>query len=93
MYPVLFCLRFDLMVATVNLTAADAAGLAILKYLGTEEKIQRPSVWDQPVLRHGIEIGLGAGSGAQIDLLSHNFAGVNKISDYLEIPEELRRTA
>ncbi|MHB8840587.1 MAG: DUF362 domain-containing protein [Candidatus Aquicultor sp.] len=83
----------DLMVATANLTAADATGLAILKYLGTEEKIQKPRVWDQPVLRHGIEIGLGAGTGSQIDLLSHDFDDVNRISDYLEIPEELRRTA
>ncbi|HEY3375360.1 MAG TPA: hypothetical protein VGK02_09885 [Candidatus Aquicultor sp.] len=47
------------MVATSNITAADATGLAILKYLGTESVIQNTDVWDQPVLRRGIEIGLG----------------------------------
>lgn len=82
-----------LMVATSNITAADATGLAILKYLGTEDRIQKVKVWDQPVLRHGIEIGLGVGSGSEIDLLSRSFAEVNIVSDYLEIPEELRRTA
>ncbi len=82
-----------LMIATGNLTAADATGLAILKYLGTEGKIQRPRVWDQPVLHHGIEIGLGVGSGSEIDLVSRNFDDANRISDYLEIPEELKPTA
>jgi uncharacterized protein (DUF362 family) len=80
----------NLMVATPNITAADATGLAILKYLGTERRIQDVSVWSQPVLCRGMEIGLGVRSGAEIDLVSRDFADVDVVSDFLEIPEERR---
>jgi len=83
----------NLIVATSNITAADAVGLAILKYLGTEERIQNTSVWDQPVLRRGIEIGLGVRSAAEIDLVSSNFAAIDTVGDYLELPKERKMPA
>lgn len=82
-----------LMVATTNITAADAVGLSILKYLGTEERIQNVDVWSQPVLQRGIEIGLGAGSGSEIELVSSNFADTDAIADFLGIPRERRMSA
>ncbi|MCL6471997.1 MAG: DUF362 domain-containing protein [Firmicutes bacterium] len=78
----------NLMVATANITAADAVGLSILKYLGTTERIENVSVWSQPVLRHGVEIGLGAKSGADIELICRNFDDVDVLKDFLEIPKE-----
>lgn len=85
--------RVNLMVATSNITAADATGLSILKYLGTVGRIQNISVWEQAVLHHGIEIGLGAGSGDNIDLISRNFEAAGTVSDFLGIPKERRIVA
>jgi len=83
----------NLIVATANITAADATGLSILKYLGTVDQIQNVSVWDQPVLRRGIDIGLGARSGVDIELVTSNFQDLDKVGDFLETPRERRLTA
>jgi len=83
----------NLMIATANITAADATGLSILKYLGTVDRIQNVSVWDQPVLRRGIEVGLGAKSGVDIELISRNFMDVDKVAAFLDVPPEYRLTA
>jgi uncharacterized protein (DUF362 family) len=48
-----------LVVASRDRVAADATGVAVLKRYGTERRLQRYSVWENPFLRHGIEIGLG----------------------------------
>jgi uncharacterized protein (DUF362 family) len=60
-------------VASRDRIAADATGVAVLKAQGTEERLQKRSVWDTPFLRHGIEIGLGIDS---IDKLNLKAEGV-----------------
>lgn len=49
----------NLIVASRDRIAADATGVAVLKHLGTERRLQRYSVWENPFIQHGIKIGLG----------------------------------
>ncbi len=55
-------------VASTDRIAADATGVAVLKNIGTEPRLQNRPIWSNPFLRHGIKIGLGVGSPAQIVL-------------------------
>jgi uncharacterized protein (DUF362 family) len=59
-----------LIVASRDRIAADATGVAVLKNIGTEDRLQNRSVWDTPFLRHGIKIGLGIDSVAKLNLKS-----------------------
>ncbi len=62
------------LIATRDLIAADAIGLAILKYLGTTERIENHSIWDVPVLKRATEIGLGARSVEEIEIVSQGLS-------------------
>jgi uncharacterized protein (DUF362 family) len=55
-------------VASRDRIAADATGVAILKSVGTEDRLQERSVWDNPFIKHGIKIGLGIDSVAKLNL-------------------------
>ncbi len=55
-------------VASTDRIAADATGIAVLKNIGTEPRLQNRPIWSNPFLRHGIKIGLGVGSPAQVVL-------------------------
>ncbi len=54
--------------ASTDRIAADATGVAVLKSIGTEPRLQNRPIWSNPFLRHGIKIGLGVGSPEQIVL-------------------------
>jgi uncharacterized protein (DUF362 family) len=55
-------------VASSDRIAADATGVALLKSIGTEDRLQKTSVWETPFLKHGIKIGLGVDSPKKINL-------------------------
>jgi uncharacterized protein (DUF362 family) len=57
-----------LVVASRDRIAADATGVAVLKSLGTEERLQSRSVWETPFIRHAVKIGLGVDSAAKLNL-------------------------
>jgi uncharacterized protein (DUF362 family) len=57
-------------VASRDRIAADATGVALLKSIGTEDRLQKTSVWQTPFLKHGIKIGLGVDSLEKINLKS-----------------------
>ncbi len=48
-----------LIVASRDRIAADATGVAVLKRYGTERRLQKYSIWENPFIQHGIRIGLG----------------------------------
>ena len=73
-----------LVVASRDRIAADATGVAVLKRYGTERRLQRFSVWENPFIQHGIKIGLGIGSREQLRL---HHAGMD--DDIKEIEENL----
>jgi uncharacterized protein (DUF362 family) len=58
-----------LIVASRDRIATDVTGLGVLKHYGTEAHIQDVSVWQQPTIARGIEIGVGTAANLlQIDL-------------------------
>jgi len=68
-----------LVVASNDIIANDAAGLAILKTLGTIAKIQDYSVWSQPQIDRAAELGFGAKKAGDIMIKSENVSAVDKI--------------
>ena len=50
-----------MIVASTDRIAADATGVAVLKSIGTEPRLQNRSIWSNPFLKHGIKIGLEVG--------------------------------
>jgi hypothetical protein len=40
----------------------------VLKWLGTEDRLQQRSVWENPFIKHGIKIGLGIDSPDKLKL-------------------------
>lgn len=73
-----------LIVASRDRIAADATGVAVLKRYGTERRLQKFSVWDNPFIQHGIKIGLGIDS---LDKLKLKHAGMD--DDIKDIQEAL----
>lgn len=57
-----------LIVASRDRIAADATGLAVLKHFGTEHRLQRYSVWENPFIQHAIKIGIGIDGVDKINL-------------------------
>ncbi|MBX7168420.1 MAG: DUF362 domain-containing protein [Pirellulales bacterium] len=57
-----------LIVASRDRIAADATGVAVLKWLGTEPRLQRYSVWENPFLMHAMKIGIGIQGRDQLNL-------------------------
>ena len=67
-------------VASRDRIAADATGIAVLKWLGTEDRLQGSSVWDNPFIKHGIKIGLGIDSVERLNLKQEGLDGeIDKI--------------
>ncbi len=71
-------------VASRDRIAADATGVALLKSIGTEDRLQKTSVWDTPFLKHGIKIGLGVDSAKKINLQASGMEkDIEKIKEML----------
>jgi len=72
-----------LIVASRDRIATDVTGLGILKHYGTEDRIQKVSVWKQQVVARAIEIGLGVSDLSQIDLKSANIPEIESIRTHM----------
>jgi uncharacterized protein (DUF362 family) len=64
----------NVFLASADRVAVDAAGLAVLKHLGSNERIMRTQIFDQEQIARAVELGIGAGSPADIDLVAANAA-------------------
>ena len=69
----------DLVVASNDIIANDTVGLAILKTLGTVDKIRNNTVWSQPQITRAVELELGARSINDIKISSENVGDINQI--------------
>jgi uncharacterized protein (DUF362 family) len=49
--------------------AIDAVGVAILKLLGSNDQIMKPTIFEQEQISRAVEIGLGASSSSEIDVI------------------------
>jgi uncharacterized protein (DUF362 family) len=74
-----------LIVASTDRIAADATGVAVLKSIGTEPRLQNRAIWSNPFLKHGMKIGLGINSPEQLLLKDSGIpqAEIERIHDLL----------
>ena len=56
--------------ASSDRVAVDAVGVALLKHLGSNEKIMNRKIFEQTQIARAVELGLGASSPAQIELVA-----------------------
>jgi uncharacterized protein (DUF362 family) len=73
--------------ASTDRVAIDAVGVAILKHLGSNENIMKPKIFAQEQIARAAELGLGASSPAQIQLV----AADDKTQEYRGKIEEILR--
>ena len=58
--------------ASTDRVAIDAVGLAILKHLGSNAPIMNTKIFDQEQIARAVEIGLGAASPSEIEVIAAN---------------------
>lgn len=62
----------DVFLAAADRVAIDAVGVAILKLLGSNDSIMKPKIFDQEQIARAVDLGLGAASASEIDLIPGN---------------------
>ncbi len=60
----------DVFMASTDRVAIDAIGVAVLKFLGSNKQIMNRKIFDQEQIARAAEIGLGASSPDNIDLIA-----------------------
>ena len=78
----------EIFLASADRVAIDAVGVAVLKFLGSNESILKPKIFEQEQISRAVELGLGASSPAQIDLIP---ADINSQRDKDAIEEILKK--
>jgi len=56
--------------ASTDRVAIDAVGVALLKHLGSNDKIMGKKIFEQEQIARAVELGLGASSPSEIELVS-----------------------
>jgi uncharacterized protein (DUF362 family) len=59
----------EVFLASADRVAIDAVGVAILKFLGSNESIMKPKIFEQEQIARAVELGLGASSPSEIEVL------------------------
>lgn len=59
----------EVFLASTDRVAMDAVGVAILKFLGSNESIMKPKIFDQEQIARAVELGLGASSPSEIEVI------------------------
>ena len=60
----------NIFLASTDRVAIDAAGVAVLKAIGSNAAIMRPKIFDQRQIARASELGIGASSVSEIDIIS-----------------------
>jgi uncharacterized protein (DUF362 family) len=60
----------DVFLAGTDLIAVDAAGVAVLKELGSNQAIMERKIFEQEQIARAVELGLGISGPAQIEFLT-----------------------
>jgi uncharacterized protein (DUF362 family) len=62
--------RAEVVVATTDRVANDAVGTAILKHLGSNTEIMSRKIFEQGQIERAVELGIGAASATEIELVA-----------------------
>ena len=60
----------NVFLASNDRVAIDAVGLAVLKSLGSNDRIMKPKIFEQEQISRAVEIGLGASSPSEIKVVA-----------------------
>lgn len=60
----------NVFLASTDRVAVDAVGVAVLKWLGSNDQIMKPRIFQQEQIARAVELGLGASSSSAIELVS-----------------------
>ena len=60
----------NVFLASTDRVAIDAVGVAVLKALGSNNQIMNTKIFDQEQIARAAEIGIGASSPSEIDLIA-----------------------
>jgi uncharacterized protein (DUF362 family) len=60
----------EVFLASTDRVAIDAVGVAILKFLGSNESIMKPKIFEQEQIARAVELGLGVSSPSEIEIIS-----------------------
>ena len=60
----------EVFLASADRVAIDAVGVAVLKHLGSNESIMKKKIFEQEQIARAVELGLGASSPSEIELVS-----------------------
>jgi len=77
----------NVFLASADRVAIDAVGVAILKSLGSNNNIMNTKIFDQEQISRAVELGLGAASPADIDLIAADGQSAeykNRVSEILK---------
>ena len=61
--------RGNVFLASTDRVAIDAVGVAILKLLGSNDQIMKPKIFEQEQIARAVELGLGASSPTEIEVI------------------------
>ncbi len=79
--------RGDVFLASIDRVAIDACGVAVLKVVGSNRSIMEPKVFEQEQIARAVELGLGASSPSEIEVIPAD----EKSQDYRDrVVEALR---
>lgn len=59
----------NLFLASTDRVAIDAVGVAVLKLLGSNPQIMKPKIFEQEQIARAVELGLGASSSSEIQVI------------------------
>jgi uncharacterized protein (DUF362 family) len=72
-----------IIIASKDLVAADAVGLALLKTIGTTLKLMMTCVWNHPIIKRGVEVYSPSLSFETLELLSEGIDNIEEIQKWL----------
>jgi uncharacterized protein (DUF362 family) len=59
----------EVFLASTDRVAMDVVGVAILKFLGSNDGIMKPKIFEQEQIARAVELGLGASSPSEIEII------------------------
>ena len=59
----------EVFLASTDRVATDAVGVATLKFLGSNDSIMKPKIFEQEQIARAVELGLGASSPSEIEVI------------------------
>jgi Uncharacterized conserved protein len=80
--------RGNVFLAAADRVAIDAVGVAVLKYLGSNDRIMNTKIFEQEQIARAVELGLGASSPAEIDVIPADTKSRNMRGKIVEILQQ-----